>query len=140
MKPITFPEVNVVFAKDQPEYLPLPAYQEPEDPKGRIITRWELSEAELNQIRETKSIYISVYTFNNPLQPILPYVGLSSFPDPVEEEETFHTVEDNSIGFRKYLDTIGVDYKPSGHQTLISTRYQLGLILAGLEDYKLANP
>lgn len=25
MKPIEFPGVNVVFAKDQPEYMPLPA-------------------------------------------------------------------------------------------------------------------
>lgn len=27
MTPIEFPEHNVVFAKDQPEYLPLPAHK-----------------------------------------------------------------------------------------------------------------
>lgn len=87
MKPITFPEANVVFAKDQPEYLPLPAFQVPDDPNGQVITRWELSEAELAEIQETKSIVISVYTFNNPLQPLLPYVGVSSFPPAPETKE-----------------------------------------------------
>lgn len=27
MKPVEFPGVNVVFAKDQPEYIPLPAME-----------------------------------------------------------------------------------------------------------------
>lgn len=38
MKPIEFPGVNVVFAKDQPEYMPLPAMKIPNDPQGLIIT------------------------------------------------------------------------------------------------------
>ena len=32
MKPVEFPGVNVVFAKDQPEYVPLPAMKVPDDP------------------------------------------------------------------------------------------------------------
>lgn len=38
MKPVEFPGVNVVFAKDQPEYMPLPAMKIPNDPQGLIIT------------------------------------------------------------------------------------------------------
>ena len=34
MKPVEFPGVNVVFAKDQPEYVPLPAMKVPNDPRG----------------------------------------------------------------------------------------------------------
>lgn len=34
MKPVEFPGVNVVFAKDQPEYMPLPAMKIPNDPQG----------------------------------------------------------------------------------------------------------
>lgn len=30
MKPVEFPGVNVVFAKDQPEYVPLPAMKVPD--------------------------------------------------------------------------------------------------------------
>ena len=40
MKPVEFPGVNVVFAKDQPEYMPLPAMKIPNDPQGLIITKW----------------------------------------------------------------------------------------------------
>lgn len=43
MKPVEFPGVNVVFAKDQPEYMPLPAMKIPNDPQGFIITKWQLS-------------------------------------------------------------------------------------------------
>lgn len=43
MKPVEFPGVNVVFAKDQPEYMPLPAMKIPNDPQGLIITKWQLS-------------------------------------------------------------------------------------------------
>jgi hypothetical protein len=34
MKPVEFPGVNVVFAKDQSEYMPLPAMKIPNDPQG----------------------------------------------------------------------------------------------------------
>lgn len=37
MKPVEFPGVNVVFAKDQPEYMPLPAMKIPNDPQGLIM-------------------------------------------------------------------------------------------------------
>ena len=43
MKPVEFPGVNVVFAKDQPEYMPLPAMKIPNDPQGLIITKVQLS-------------------------------------------------------------------------------------------------
>lgn len=33
MKPVEFPGVNVVFAKDQPEYIPLPAMKVQNAPK-----------------------------------------------------------------------------------------------------------
>lgn len=53
MKPVEFPGVNVVFAKDQPEYMPLPAMKIPNDPQGLIITKWQLSPEELERIKET---------------------------------------------------------------------------------------
>lgn len=49
MKPVEFPGVNVVFAKDQPEYMPLPAMKIPNDPQGLIITKWQLSPEELSK-------------------------------------------------------------------------------------------
>lgn len=40
MTPIKFPEQNMTFAEDQPEYLPLPAYKSKIDPHGNVITCW----------------------------------------------------------------------------------------------------
>jgi hypothetical protein len=42
MKLLHFPEVNVVVAKDQPQYRPLPAYRS-ESPEGRLCCCWQLS-------------------------------------------------------------------------------------------------
>lgn len=64
MKPVEFPGVNVVFAKDQPEYMPLPAMKIPNDPQGLIITKWQLSPEELERVKETGTIHLSMLTFN----------------------------------------------------------------------------
>ncbi len=74
MKPVEFKGQNVVFAKDQPEYLPLPALRLPD---GEVITCWEFSEEELQEVIRTKRIYFSQLTFNTHLQPILPLVDLA---------------------------------------------------------------
>lgn len=67
MKPVEFEERNCVFAEDQPEYLPLPAFR---DPDGVVVSCWELSEEEVELIRQSKKIWVIMYTFNNPLQPL----------------------------------------------------------------------
>lgn len=64
MKPVEFPGVNVVFAKDQPEYMPLPAMKIHNDPQGLIITKWQLSPEELERVKETGTIHLSMLTFN----------------------------------------------------------------------------
>lgn len=67
MKPIEFHEQNVVYAKDQPQYTPLPAFKN-ED--GDLVTCWELSDEEIKYIVETKQLWLGIKTFNQPLQPI----------------------------------------------------------------------
>lgn len=69
MKPVKFNECNLIIGKDQEEYLPLPAYLEPGE-NGQVVTCWELSEADLKRIQETKRVYVSTLTFHQPLQPI----------------------------------------------------------------------
>lgn len=71
MEPVEFPGVNVVFAKYQQEYIPLPAMKVPNDPQGIIITKWKLSPEELERVKETGTIHLSMMTFNQPLQPVL---------------------------------------------------------------------
>jgi hypothetical protein len=68
MKPTDFPGHNVVFAKDQPEYLPLPAHRTSD---GEVTSCWELTEEELQEVMRTRRIYVTQHTFNRPLQPLL---------------------------------------------------------------------
>lgn len=69
MDPIEFPGHNVIFAKDQPQYRPLPAYRVPEDPAGRVIFCWKLTPEELEEIKRTGCLWQEVMTFDQPLQP-----------------------------------------------------------------------
>jgi hypothetical protein len=69
MKPITFKESNIVFAKDQPEYLPLPAYK---NDKGDVISLWKFNFFERIKILFIGKIWFHVLTFNHPLQPQRP--------------------------------------------------------------------
>jgi len=68
MTPKNFKESNVTFAKDQPEYLPLPAFKN-DGSKGEVITCWNLSFKERIRILFKGEIWLSLMTFNNPLQP-----------------------------------------------------------------------
>lgn len=67
MRPIIFEGANVTYAKDQPEYLPLPAYKSID---GIVTTCWELTPEERIEILETGCVYLQQMTFNQPLQPV----------------------------------------------------------------------
>lgn len=72
------PHDVVVYAKDQPEYLPLPVAKLHGD-EGRVISRWRLTDEERAQIAAGADLYLEVLTFHQPLQPLLPTVGLRDF-------------------------------------------------------------
>ena len=88
MTPIEFKGQNAIFAKDQPEYLPLPALVVP-GPEGAVISCWEFTDEEIAELVKTKRMYISQWCFTkvcedgieriNPLQPIRPAVELSDY-------------------------------------------------------------
>lgn len=59
---------ETVYAKDQPEYIPLPSVKTPD---GIVLTRWSVSEQEKKQILEQGYFYLLVSTFNTPLQPVM---------------------------------------------------------------------
>jgi hypothetical protein len=63
---------HTVYAKDQPEYLPLPVLKTPD---GRVISQWELTEAEKIHLANGGKITLVSHTFNQPLQPIILTVG-----------------------------------------------------------------
>lgn len=55
MKPVEFPGVNVVFAKDQPEYMPLPAMKIPNDPQGLIITKMAVIPGRIGESKRNRN-------------------------------------------------------------------------------------
>jgi hypothetical protein len=69
MKPIEFKEQNVVYAKDQPEYIPLPGHKVVDDNRGEFIFCMKLSLIERIRLLITGKLWCSLLTFNNPLTP-----------------------------------------------------------------------
>jgi hypothetical protein len=70
MKAIEFPEVTCVFAKDQPEYLPLPVHLDKEN-CGMVTSCYELTLKERLKILFGANVWLQIMTFNKPLQPQL---------------------------------------------------------------------
>lgn len=74
MKPVApeeyFGGVPVVFAKDQPEYLQLPARTD----ETTVITTWELTAVERAAVLAGARIVLQVMNYNQPLQPLILYV------------------------------------------------------------------
>jgi len=68
MKAIEFKEQNTIFAKDQPEYLPLPAFRN-DSPQGEVVFCMGLSFKERLKLLLTGKIWVSLLTFNKPLTP-----------------------------------------------------------------------
>jgi hypothetical protein len=68
---IEFPEQTNIIAKDQPEYLPMPAYICPNQSEGRIICCWKLSIVERIKLLFRGKIWHHILTFRNPAQPQL---------------------------------------------------------------------
>lgn len=68
MKPIEFEGVNCTYAKDQPEYLPLPV-KKLEGAEGRVVACWKMSPRERIKALFTGCVWVSLWTFNKPLTP-----------------------------------------------------------------------
>lgn len=72
MKATNFPEVNITYAKDQPEYLPLPTYKNEE---GIVTSCYELTWSERFAILFGAKVWLQLLTFNKPLQPQRLYIS-----------------------------------------------------------------
>jgi len=70
MKPIDFPEQNRVWAKDQPPYLPLPAYTN----ERETISCWQLSWRERLTVLFRGRLWLRQCNFGQKLQPQAPTV------------------------------------------------------------------
>lgn len=69
MTPTEFDGQTLVIAKDQPEYLPLPAHRDADDPMGCVTCCWKLGWRERLKLLVTGRLWHEIMTFNLPLQP-----------------------------------------------------------------------
>ena len=68
MKPINFKHANTTYAKDQPQYQPLPVLKLDTD-QGEAIACWKMSLWERIYCLFTGKVWVSLSTFNKPLTP-----------------------------------------------------------------------
>ncbi len=61
---------EVVYAKNQPEYVPLRCFVDRER-QGRATSRWTLTADQRKAIASGADLYLTLLTFNRPMQPIL---------------------------------------------------------------------
>jgi hypothetical protein len=70
---------SVVYAKDQPEYIPLPVNR---TDTGELETKWKLTWWERWRVLWHGTMYIHILTFNQRLQPIKVMVDREPEPGP----------------------------------------------------------
>jgi hypothetical protein len=76
---------ETVYAKDQPEYIPLRALRSRTE-DGRVMSRWTLTPEQRKAIADGADVYLTLMTFNGPLQPITIAVATDINPDYVRLE------------------------------------------------------
>ena len=71
MKPIEFPGCNIVYGANQEGVNPLPCHKA-KDNEGTATFCFELTEEEKAEILRTGKLWLQVWTFDRPLEPLLP--------------------------------------------------------------------
>lgn len=79
---MNFRDANCVYGANQQEYQPLPAERRGKPITGEVLTCWQLSPEELQKVKETGIIWLSMLTFGQPLQPVLLSVDKPEIYDP----------------------------------------------------------
>jgi hypothetical protein len=67
MKPVNFREVNKIYGENQKEYIPLPVFF---DTNSLCVSCWKMTLKEKILFLFTNKIFVGIYTFHKPLQPI----------------------------------------------------------------------
>jgi hypothetical protein len=65
---------EVVFAKDQPEYIPLRVLVM-KRPGNPVLSRWTLTDEQRKTVAEGADVFLELMTFGQPLQPIRIAIG-----------------------------------------------------------------
>lgn len=66
MTPIHFPDMNLMLADDQPQFLLAPAHLAPD---GTVTTCWEMTQEEYIELAKTRCIWVRIRTDGRSIQP-----------------------------------------------------------------------
>lgn len=66
---------EIVYAKHQPEYIPLRCLVTDRENTGRVTSRWTLTPEQRKKVSEGSDVFLTLLTFGQPLQPIQIVVG-----------------------------------------------------------------
>jgi len=94
MEPVTFPEVNITIAKDQPQYRPLPSHVDSGTPEKIITFCWRLNWKERLQLLVLGRIWQQVLSFGHPLQPQLLHTRKPVLLDDARDPQEWAKAED----------------------------------------------
>lgn len=86
---------EIIIAKDQPEYTPLPALVGGAPMLQVVLTRWTFTPEERVAIQIGEDLFLTTLTFGHPLQPIKLTVGE---PDPEIQYDNRKDVFDQACG------------------------------------------
>ena len=76
---------EVTLAEEQPEYAPITvAGFLDEDGRPGVISRWRLTDEERAQVAAGADLYLSLFTFGQPMQPVHLEVGRPGWAPPEE--------------------------------------------------------
>jgi hypothetical protein len=76
---------EVVYAKDQPEYIPLRTLRSRTD-EGKVMSRWSPTAEQRKAVMQGADIYLTLLTFQGPLQPITLAVATDVNPDYIRHD------------------------------------------------------
>lgn len=68
MKPIEFPEQNIIAKSNDENVKPLPIYFSEESMSA--VSCWEVTDEDIERMKSTHKIYLSQMTFGGPIQPV----------------------------------------------------------------------
>lgn len=85
MKAIEFPQQNIIVAKDQPEYQPLPA-RISGSPDGMMAVCYQFTFWEIVKLIFTRKLWIETLTFHRGVTPLRPSVHEPNWSEYTKEE------------------------------------------------------
>jgi hypothetical protein len=62
---------EILLGERQDQYITLPAIRVTDDAESAVLTRWELSDDDKKVLANGGDVYLWVWTFGNPFQPVM---------------------------------------------------------------------